>query len=255
MRFCLLASGSKGNSIWIERDGRALIIDNGLSCSEFFKRASQAGLVTSRIKDIVVSHEHSDHIGGVGPLARKLNLTVHMTRLAALAHATRLGTVRLKTFETGQTLDFGPIALQTMTGSHDTVDPIAFVVKANSKSLGLATDLGVVTQLIHQNLRHLDALILEFNHDLNMLLDGPYPFFLKQRVRSRLGHLSNEEAATALKVLLHPGLKELVLAHISQTNNTPELARLAAESALASQPHRPNLTVASQFSPTAVIEI
>ncbi|MDR2367919.1 MAG: MBL fold metallo-hydrolase [Deltaproteobacteria bacterium] len=257
MRFCLLASGSKGNCVWIGAagGGGSVLIDNGLSCSEFLKRATLAGLPLGGLRDIVVSHEHSDHIGGVGPLARKLGLTVHMTKIAAVSHATRLGPVRLRTFEPGDTLGMGDISLSTMTGSHDAADPVAFVARRGGKSLGLATDLGVVTQLIRRNLEGLDALILEFNHDLGMLLGGPYPFFLKQRVRGRLGHLSNDEAAEALRSLNHPGLRELVLAHLSETNNDPGLARRAAESALAGHGHRPNLTVASQARPTAILGI
>jgi phosphoribosyl 1,2-cyclic phosphodiesterase len=129
------------------------------------------------------------------------------------------------------------------------------VIRTQNRSLGLVTDLGVATLLVRQNLHNLDGLILEFNHDLNMLLNGPYPFPLKQRVRSRLGHLSNEQAAEVFREVNHPGLKEVVLAHLSQTNNTPELARQAAEAVLADSPHQPRLTVANQFVPTAILEI
>jgi phosphoribosyl 1,2-cyclic phosphodiesterase len=255
MRFCLLASGSKGNCIWIEEGPRAVLVDNGLSCVDFMHRAKAVGLDTSRVKDIVVSHEHGDHIGGVGPLARKLGLNVYVTETVSVQHGNKLGNVRLKTFSPGQNLELGAITLNTLTSSHDTVDPVVFVAHSQGKSLGLVTDLGVVTGLILQSLRHLDALILEFNHDVEMLINGPYPVQLKQRVRSRQGHLSNDEAAEVFRELIHPGLKEIVLAHLSQTNNTPELARKAAEEVLASSPHRPNLTVADQFVPTAIMEI
>jgi phosphoribosyl 1,2-cyclic phosphodiesterase len=255
MRFCLLASGSKGNCVWIEEGPRAILIDNGLSCAEFMRRARLAGLDVSRIGDVVVSHEHVDHIGGVGPLARKLKLRVHLTGVAAGLFSGRIGEADLRTFEPGETLDFDPISLTALTGSHDSADPVVFVARGRNKALGLATDLGTATLLVRRSLSGMDGLILEFNHDLGMLINGPYPPELKQRVRGRRGHLSNDEAAEVFKQLNHPGLKEVVLAHLSQINNTPELARLAAESALEGAAHRPNLTVADQSRPTPVLEI
>ena len=255
MRFCLLASGSKGNCLWVEADGRAVLFDNGLPYVDFQRRAALAGLDEAKATDVVVSHEHGDHIGGVGPLARALDLQVHATSALARECGHRMGNVRLRTFEAGQELDFGPLSVAALTGSHDTVDPIAFVIRRGAKSLGLATDLGVVTSLIKESFRGLDALVLEFNHDLAMLVHGPYHPVLKQRVRSRRGHLSNDQAAEALRELNHPRLRVLVLAHLSETNNTPELALKAAEAALKSSPHRPKLTVATQDRPTPTFEI
>jgi phosphoribosyl 1,2-cyclic phosphodiesterase len=255
MRFCLLGSGSKGNCLWIEEDRKAAVIDNGLSCSEFLVRARAAGLEPGLLRHVVVSHEHTDHLSGVGPLARKFDATVHMTELAAEKASAGVGRVRLKTFKPGDRLDLGPVSLTAMTSSHDTVDPVVFVARGRKVSLGAVTDLGAVTHLIREGLRNLDALVLEFNHDVGRLLSGPYPEFLKQRVRGRRGHLSNEQAGELLRELNHPGLRLVVLAHISETNNTPELAMAAALAALEGAEYSPVLLAAGQWQPTEIFEL
>ncbi|MDR1109190.1 MAG: MBL fold metallo-hydrolase [Deltaproteobacteria bacterium] len=256
MRFCLLASGSKGNCVWIEDSGRAAVVDNGLSVIEFTRRARAAGLDPARLRHVVVSHEHADHLAGVGPLARKLGLTVHMAAAAFEAAGSQLGRVaRLRKFSPGDELDLGTIALATVSSSHDAAAPVVFVASGQGRSLGLATDLGVATVLVRQSLRGLDGLILESNHDPAMLLEGPYPLFLKQRVRGRRGHLSNEDAARVVAEMNHGGLREVVLAHLSETNNTPSLARQSLEAALEGSAWRPRVTVAGQWEPTPVFEI
>ncbi|MGL4209392.1 MAG: MBL fold metallo-hydrolase, partial [Candidatus Adiutrix sp.] len=135
-------------------------------------------------------------------------------------------------FKTGDSLDFGPLKVRSVQISHDAVEPVCFVIGNEQGELGLATDLGAVTTLLRQNLLGLRALVLEFNHDYRLLMDGPYPWPLKQRVRSRVGHLSNEVAAELAAYLCHPDLKYLVLAHLSETNNHPDLALKAASGAL-----------------------
>ncbi|MDR1545978.1 MAG: MBL fold metallo-hydrolase [Deltaproteobacteria bacterium] len=255
LRFCVLASGSKANAVWIERQGQALLIDDGLSFREFKKRAELLGLQLGRLKGVAVSHEHVDHVRGVGVLARQLDVPVLVTEPTAAAAASHLAGARLRHYEAGETLDLGFLSLETITGSHDVVDPVVFVVRSVGGALGLATDLGAASALVRHGLRGLGALILEFNHDLDLLLDGPYPHFLKQRVRSRQGHLSNEQGAEVLAELLHPGLRHVVLAHLSEVNNTPALARRAAEAVLAASACRPNLAVASQWEPSAWFEL
>ncbi|MDR2443693.1 MAG: MBL fold metallo-hydrolase [Deltaproteobacteria bacterium] len=253
MRFCILASGSKGNSLWVEHGGQAVIVDNGLSLKEFKKRAESVGLCLSAAKNLVISHEHTDHVRGVGPLARKLGLVVHVSKPTAEAGAYYLAKTNLKYFEPGEVLDFGALTVKTFTSSHDCADPSVFVFECHNARLGLATDLGVGTTLIKQEFLKLTALILEFNHDLQMLLDGPYPYWLKQRVRSRLGHLSNEQASEMLSEIYHNDLKQVVLAHLSEVNNTPNLAQAAAQKVLQNRPT--SLAVAGQWTPTEVFEL
>ena len=251
MKFCLLASGSRGNSVWVEEGDLAVVIDCGLSCREFKARAGAAGLDVGKIGCIVVSHEHSDHIGGVGPLARALKVPVLANRGTMENSAPRIGRVKWEEFTTGDVLSLGSLKIKTLAISHDTVDPVSFRLESPAGTLGLATDMGEVTNLIRHEFRGLRALILEFNHDYHRLMDGPYPWPLKQRVRSRVGHLSNENAAALAAELYHADLKHLVLAHLSETNNEPSLALEAARRALneALEPQ-----AANQWLPSLVFE-
>ncbi len=221
MKFCLLASGSRGNAIWVEEGGVALAVDCGLSAREFKARAAKRGLEVKKLSAILISHEHRDHISGVGPLARSLGVPVIANEATMDAGAMKLPPTAT-TFSTGDSLDFGPLKIQTLPISHDAAEPVAFVLESAAGALGLATDLGAVTNLVRQRLMGLSSLILEFNHDYDRLMEGPYPWPLKQRVRSRSGHLANEEAAELAAHVYHRDLKHLVLAHLSQTNNTPE---------------------------------
>ena len=252
MKICLLASGSRGNSLWLEEDSVAVAVDCGLSAREFFQRARGAGLDPNRLAAVLVSHEHRDHVSGVGPVARRLGLPVLANRGTRAAAEILTGPLKWETFATGETLTFGTLKIRTLPISHDAADPVAFLAESPAGRVGLATDLGAVTELIRLKFRGLSALVLEFNHDYRLLMDGPYPWPLKQRVRSRIGHLANEEAAALVGELKHPGLRHLVLAHLSETNNHPGLALAAARRALG-ETLEP--VAASQHQATAVIEI
>lgn len=251
MKFCLLASGSRGNAIWVEEGEVAVVIDNGLSAKEFQLRAAKRKLNTRKLAAIIISHEHRDHISGIGPLARALKIPVMANEPTMTAAQPFLNKVDGKIFNTGEAIDFGPLVIQTLPISHDAAEPIAFVIEGRTGALGLATDLGAVTNLVRQRFLNLRSLILEFNHDYDCLMEGPYPWPLKQRVRSRSGHLANEDAAELAAHLYHSGLKHLILAHLSQTNNTPELALKAAREAL---PEGFDPIAAEQDEPTALFE-
>ncbi|MDR2455592.1 MAG: MBL fold metallo-hydrolase [Deltaproteobacteria bacterium] len=255
MRFCLLSSGSKGNCVFVESQGQAVLVDAGLSYLELSRRAAKAGVELSRAKAILVTHEHSDHVRGVGVAARKLKIPVMATEGtagAAGAHFANLPGLEL--FKSGSELDFGFLKAGVFSGSHDAADPVVLSFSGSDGArLGLATDLGVMTHLVREAFKDLDALILEFNHDPKMLIDGPYPLWLKQRVRGRRGHLSNEQAAEALGHLLSPRLKTVALAHLSEVNNTPELALAAALGVPGTE--RLRVSAAGQWAPTELFEI
>lgn len=251
MKFCLLASGSRGNAIWVEEGDLALLVDCGLSFKELNARAGLAGLDVGKLSCVLVSHEHRDHISGLGPLARALKIPVLANRETCERASSVVGKVKWENFTTGDELDFGPIKVKTFPISHDTPDPVGFRLESGAGVLGLATDTGAVTSLIKQKLKGLSALILEFNHDYRRLMEGPYPWPLKQRVRSRVGHLSNEDAAALALDLMHHDLKLLVLAHLSETNNSPELALKAARQTVGEQVEP---VAAGQWAPTAVFE-
>jgi phosphoribosyl 1,2-cyclic phosphodiesterase len=251
MKFCLLASGSRGNAIWVEEGDLALVVDCGLSAREFLSRAGAAGLDISRLSCLLVSHEHRDHISGLGVLARRLKIPVLANAATCAAASPLVGRVQWEIFTTGDTLNLGSLKIRTLGLSHDAADPVAFVLESQAGRLGLATDLGAPTELIKHKFQALAALILEFNHDYRLLMDGPSPWPLKQRVRGRTGHLANETAADFAAELYHREMKHLILAHLSETNNNPALALKAAREALdgALEP-----VAASQGKPTAVFE-
>jgi phosphoribosyl 1,2-cyclic phosphodiesterase len=255
VKFCVLGSGSGGNATWVQEGPKAILIDNGFSASDLIARAEAKGLNVSCLEAVVISHEHSDHVKGVGPLARRLNLTVWATEGTAKAAAPTIKNVRVRTFEAGAVLDLRFLTIATVPVSHDAADPVAFAIQGKAAVLGLVTDLGKATHLVRESFKNVDALVVEFNHDRGMLLDGPYHPKLKQRVMGLEGHLSNEAGADLLERLWHAGLKTVILGHLSETNNTPVLALAEARRALDSLGAAPELLAAEQDRATPVFEI
>jgi phosphoribosyl 1,2-cyclic phosphodiesterase len=224
MAICVLASGSKGNSTFISNGPSGILFDAGLSGVEIERRLQSRGLSTESLKAIVVSHEHSDHVHGVGVLSRRYGLPVYINRKTAGA-ATHLGKVHQKYyFECGVEFKIGNLTIHPFSLSHDAADPAGFTVRRNGIKIGLATDLGIATNMVTEHLKNCRALILEANHDPQMLIDGPYPWTLKQRIQSRMGHLSNLDSTSLLSKIVHQKLEHVILAHLSETNNTPDKA-------------------------------
>jgi phosphoribosyl 1,2-cyclic phosphodiesterase len=233
LQICVLASGSKGNAIYVSDGQTAILVDAGLSGIEIERRTKAAGIDIHTLKAIVVSHEHSDHIRGVGILARRFNLPVYITEETAAAAAQSLGRIdRILHFEIGRSFAIDDLAIHPFATSHDASDPAGFTISQNGRKIGIATDLGVATAMVKQHLRACSLLVLEANHDPTMLIDGPYPWPLKQRIQSRSGHLSNEDSGHLLSELKHDGLCHVILAHLSETNNTPEKALTAVQTAI-----------------------
>jgi phosphoribosyl 1,2-cyclic phosphodiesterase len=313
VRFTVLASGSKGNSTVVTGGRTRILVDAGLSCRELFRRMSLAGEEPETLDAIIITHEHSDHVGGLAVTARKLGIPVYFTegthrawmrwlmprrqmtyaqwleqcrkqaaeRQAEADVATagepdeidvapeeNLGVAGVEPvpsalesqperavtevpldaipsrkedptwlpaveyFAPGQPFEIGDIAVSPFTIPHDAADPCGFVFRAEGVRMGFATDLGYIPPNVRAQLQGLDLLLLESNHDLEMLRDGPYPWQVKQRVLSRVGHLSNEAAAAFLEDGYDGQAAYVILAHLSENNNLPELARVAAERAL-----------------------
>ena len=230
---CVLASGSKGNAIHID-DGRThILVDAGLSGIEIQRRMAAANLDIEKLNAIVVSHEHSDHIRGVGVLARRYDLPVYMTQGTATAAAGQLGRIdKLHCFDIGHAFAVDDLAIHPFSVSHDARDPAGFTVSCNGRKIGIATDLGIATGMVKQHLKACELLVLEANHDPVMLKNGPYPWPLKQRIQSRNGHLSNQESRDLLGEIKHDGLCHVILAHLSETNNTPEKALQSIQEAV-----------------------
>lgn len=312
MRMTVLASGSKGNSAVISSARTRVLVDAGLSCRELCKRMAVAGEDPTALDAILITHEHQDHVAGLGVLARKLGIPVYFTESthrawvrmvtprrtlsyaewldqmqrereeranaaaaaavathtaepgicdsmsAAVEAASETETLEdpdeaesqqqsrakpdpaflpsVEYFHSGRQFSIGDIEITPFTIPHDAADPCGFVFAAEGARMALATDLGYMPPNVKAALRRIDVLLLESNHDLEMLKDGPYPWSVKQRVLSRVGHLSNHATAEFLEQDYDGTASFIVLGHLSESNNAPELARLAAEQALAGRP-------------------
>lgn len=224
MRFSVLGSGSKGNCTLVESGSTRLLIDNGFSGKEILARLAGLGVAPETLTAIVVTHEHDDHIKGIGVLARRLHLPVYANAATHRAAERRVGNLPSRhEFGVGEAFVLGDLQIHPFSVSHDTVDPVGFVVSDGASSLGYCTDTGKITQLIKYHLQKCQALVLEANHDVQMLQEGPYPLPLKQRVLSSRGHLANGDSVELAACLAADRLQLLVLAHLSEMNNHPDL--------------------------------
>ena len=256
MKICSLASGSKGNSLFLESGGVRLLIDAGLSLKEVTARLTASCIEPESIHAVLVTHEHIDHIRSVGPFARRYNLPVLVSYATRRVAEQYLQKVQLIEFETGYSFSFRDILIDPFPLSHDCCDPVGFVVESCEGKLGSATDLGMVTRLVRDKLKGCRALNLESNHDPEMLLNGPYPWNLKQRIKSRHGHLSNQESLELLHDLAHGGLEALVMAHLSETNNHPDKVLETTASFLQEQNCcAPRIVIGEQHRAGPVIEL
>jgi phosphoribosyl 1,2-cyclic phosphodiesterase len=215
-------------------------VDAGISCRETFKRLKATGEDPRQLSAIVITHEHSDHVYGLLVLAKKLSVPVFMTGATHAAWAkamrddegVRPQLAKLELFSSGRGFQIGDIAVMPFTIPHDAVDPVGFTFRAEGVKVGFVTDLGGILENVKDRLRGCDALVIESNHDREMLKNGPYPWSVRQRVMSSDGHLSNEKLAKFLRDDYDGGASYIVLAHLSEQNNHPEIARREAEKAL-----------------------
>lgn len=252
VRVCLLASGSRGNAALIETGGCRLLVDAGLSAREIDRRLATLELDGGDLHAILVSHEHHDHTTGVGPLARRYRLPVYIDT-ETVKQLPKLGTIDdLRCFEAGDQLSFHDLNIETFATAHDAVNPVGFCIASREGRIGFATDLGLATRLVAEQLRHCRVLVLEANHDQQMLLDGSYPWHLKQRIRGRLGHLSNDDTVSLLRTIGWDGLDALFLAHLSEENNCPELLAALIDKVLSEiDGCRPQVVIGRQAAASA----
>ena len=254
IQICLLASGSRGNALFLSDGDTNLLVDAGLSGKEIERRMARRDLRPQDLNAIVVSHEHSDHIHGVGVLARRYHLPIYLspgTHDAARSYLGKIG--EIISFGCGTRFHIGRWTIRPFATSHDACESVGFTFRQNGIKIGLATDLGAATALVREHLKDCRVLILEANHDVEMLDTGPYPWHLKQRIKSRLGHLSNAASRDLIEELLHEQLEQIILAHFSETNNTPEKALDAVAPVL--DGHCANLSVAVQDTPTRIFHL
>ena len=228
--FRVLAGGSKGNAVLVCSPTTHLLLDAGLSAKELSRRLDRTPVKLERLDAVLVSHEHQDHVRGVGVLSRRLNIPVHLTRGTADHLPSQVGRpAHLTVIEAGVPFEVGDIVCRPFAVSHDASEPVGFVFEHNGTKLGFCTDLGVATNLVKARLQGCHGLIIEANHDPERLMNGPYPPHLKQRIRSRHGHLSNADAMNLLEELHHAGLRNVILTHLSEVNNHPDLVAAAVE--------------------------
>ena len=254
LRFTLLGSGSSGNAILIETDAHKILIDNGLSFKQLSQRAERAGSSIHDLNAVFITHEHTDHVAGIGVLTRKMPVPIYITPATMAALPKNIGTVEpIRFFESGETIDLKGLQIQSFAISHDAVDPVGFTVTYQGTKLGFAADMGHCSQLVRNRLQGCHAILLEANYCPDMLRLGDYPPKIQQRIRSRNGHLSNQDMASLLNDIRHDQLQQVVLVHISENNNHPDKVRAMAEQALKTTPA--NIHLATQEGPTPFFEV
>jgi len=248
---CNLASGSKGNATYISDGETSILVDAGLSGIELQRRLTSRNLVPEDLDAVIITHEHSDHIKGAGILSRRFKLPVYINQKTQAA-SPGLGSLHeTRPFACGTSFKIGKLSIHPFSISHDAKDPAGFTIGRNGTRIAIATDLGIATAMVKEHLKHCALLVLEANHDPRMLETGPYPWPLKQRIQSRVGHLSNSDSKNLLHELQHDHLQHVILAHLSEINNAPQKA--FDEVAQALTRCKAELTVADQYSPGPVI--
>lgn len=253
VKVVVLGSGSRGNCTFVQGGKTRILIDAGFSRREIARRLHECGERIEDIDAVLVTHEHSDHVGGAGVVARKHCIPVFCCR-ETLVEAGLEGRIpEWMPVEPGRAFEIGDIRVEPFTVPHDASVTLGFRVVAEGISIGYCTDLGHVTALVRERLAGSNVLIVESNHDIDMLRDGEYPWSLKQRVGGRHGHLSNEASATLLSDVVGGDSFAIALAHLSEKNNLPELARVSARDALMRAGRESTrLTVTSQDRPTEI---
>lgn len=229
LELCAIASGSSGNCICVGSDNTHLLIDAGVSGKKIENGLNEIDLKTSEMQGILVTHEHSDHIAGLGVLARRYGIPIFATEktIQEIKNTKSVGKIEEDLFQViqpGKRFSIGELMINPISISHDAADPVAYKVTNGDKNVAVITDLGNYNQAIVDELQGLDALLLEANHDIKMLQTGMYPYPLKQRILGDRGHLSNERSGQLLSELLHDNFGTVVLGHLSKENNYEELA-------------------------------
>ncbi|MBL0385101.1 MBL fold metallo-hydrolase [Tumebacillus sp. ITR2] len=235
MRFSVLASGSTGNAIYVETDETAVLIDAGVSGKQITNSLTEIGADVNKIEALLVTHEHSDHVRGVGVMSRKQNLNVHATAGTWEGMEKYVGDIEVAkqhVFSVGDSLQFGDLRIEPFPISHDAREPVGFCFYQGETKLALATDLGYVSTRVRDAIVGADAFIFESNHDVEMLRVGPHPWTVKKRILGDKGHLSNETAGDALTDVLSGNSGDVYLAHLSPDNNMPEIAEITVRGIL-----------------------
>ena len=262
-----MSSGSSGNCTLLETERTRLLVDAGLGKKETLRRLATVERLVDRLDGIVISHEHGDHIGGLAQVLGQWRTTVYLTEAThsevkrILPESSQKRLDHVEHIRAGHRFTVGDIEVSPFSIPHDAIDPLGFTFRASGTKVAIVTDLGYLPELVKFHLREADCLMLESNHDLEMLKVGPYPWHIKQRVMSRTGHLSNHTVSEFLADSegFDARARYVVLAHLSENNNNPDVARISAEEALGrrpgSAPFLGELIVASQDTPLPTLDL
>jgi phosphoribosyl 1,2-cyclic phosphodiesterase len=252
--FCTLASGSKGNSLYFGTDKSRILVDVGLSLKILKDRLESINVPIESIQAILITHEHSDHIKGLEQIVKQYDIPIIANHDTAKELVDLLSVKpRFKLFCTGEPFSLFDLSINSFSIQHDTVDPVGFVIQSDKMKLGVCTDLGCMTTGVMQAISNMDYLVLESNHDPEMVHASSRPDVYKQRVLSKLGHLSNLDAAKTLEKVYHPGLKKVFLAHLSEECNEQGFALKTVSEYLQEKNCMMPLEVASQEKPSSFI--
>lgn len=253
-QFCVLGSGSSGNSVAFWDSETAFLVDAGFSCRETARRMGQAGLDPESISTILISHEHSDHIGGARVIQKKFSPRILTTFPVNRWLDAKFGIATEPELEPDIPFKLGNFTVTPFEVSHDASQTVGFTIAKGTARVAMATDLGHITPGLERHFAGADAIILESNHDVQMLKEGPYPAFLKKRILGKQGHLSNLQSSEMLVNVVGERTRHVTLAHLSQENNKPDIARDEAGKALSS---RKNIEIvpASQFDIGNIIKV
>lgn len=265
MNFCSIASGSSGNCIFAGTEHTSILIDAGISGKKVAEGLRELDRKPEEVDAILITHEHSDHIKGLGVLARKYGIPVYSApgTIRAMLGSNALGKVDASLFHevhADESFYINEMEIQPFRVSHDAAEPVAYRVNCQEKSVAVATDLGYYDEYTVEHLKGLDAVLIESNHDINMLQVGTYPYYLKQRILGSRGHLSNENAGRLIGEILHDGLKAVMLGHLSKENNYEALAfaTVCAEITMGDNPYRAEdfpIAIARRDMPSQMIAV
>jgi phosphoribosyl 1,2-cyclic phosphodiesterase len=255
VKISVLGSSSSGNCTFIATNQIKILLDAGFNPTQTLKRLHAIGESLDDIGALIISHEHTDHVCGIAGLLSKKDVPVYIGEQTFAALDPRISCDRLEFISAGQPFLLKDLKVSPFSIPHDAVDPLGFTLEADGIKIGHVTDLGYMTELVTQRLKGCHVMVLESNHDLEMLKVGPYPWFLKQRIMSREGHLSNESAARFFSEGFDGQARYVVLAHLSENNNHPDIARMMAVQALEPRGFGlERLYLASRSGPSPVIE-